>query len=193
MGYWRVESRHIPRVELLLTNPSPYERETYRYTPLLAAAIMNNEYIHHTFGKIIFAAADILVGILLYSLPRNATEATSLYWVSCIWLLNPMPANISTRGSSESVLGLMVISTLVLVMRKRYDRAAVMFGLSVHFKIYPFIYGASILASMDPAHRPLNLPTPIAFISRFITTERLRFIIVSFATFAILNLAMYSM
>ena len=160
---------------------------------------MNNEFIHHTFGKIIFAVADVLVGILLYSLPGNATEATSpssdpaLYWVSCIWLLNPMPANISTRGSSESVLGLMVISTLVLVMRRQYDRAAVMFGLSVHFKVYPFIYGASILASMVPAHRPLNLPTPIAFISRSITIERLRFILVSFATFALLNLAMYSM
>lgn len=160
--------------------------------------ILPNEYVHPSFGKIIFATADVLIGMLLYSLSRNTTNATSsdraLYWVSCIWLLNPMPANISTRGSSESILGLMVISTLVLIMRKQYDSAAIMFGASVHFKVYPFIYGASILASMRPAaHRSLNSSTSMSFIYRYLTTERLRFALVSFGTFGLLNLMMYSM
>jgi phosphatidylinositol glycan class M len=163
--------------------------------------MLQNEYVHPTFGKIIFATADVLVGVLLYSLSREAVKAMSppsndraLYWASCIWLFNPMPANISTRGSSESILGLMVISTLALVMRKRYSSAGVMFGLAVHFKVYPFIYGASILASMAPAaHRSLNSPASMGFISRYITIERLRFALTSFGTFTLLNLIMYSM
>src|SRR5260370_8141635 len=68
-----------------------------------------------------------------------------MWWLTALWLLNPMPANISTRGSAESFLGLIVISTLAFAIRGRMDAAAIFLGLATHFKIYPFIYGASLL------------------------------------------------
>lgn len=104
-----------------------------------------------------------------------------------------MPANISTRGSAESVLGLMVIATLALTMRRRYDSAAIMLGFAVHFKIYPFIYGASILASMQSNPTSANLPPPLARIAAQFTRQRIRFTLVSLTTFIILNIGMYSM
>lgn len=104
-----------------------------------------------------------------------------------------MPANISTRGSAESVLGLMVIATLALTMRRRYDTAAIMLGLAVHFKIYPFIYGASILASMPPAPSSTGPSPLLTRIAAQFTRQRVRFTLVSLATFVILNIGMYSM
>ncbi|KAF8311629.1 glycosyltransferase family 50 protein [Clavulina sp. PMI_390] len=175
----------------------PYSRATYRYTPLLAVAMIPNELVHPAFGKLLFSLCDVMIGIfLLYLSPllgnMNGYQGQPLAWVGGLWLLDPMPANISTRGSAESVLGLMVISTLAFVGGERYDAAAVMLGLAVHFKIYPFIYAASILAVLPSNVVPKSNPSLGEYMWRQITWARIRFGVVSFATFAGLNLLMYS-
>ncbi|KAG8708448.1 GPI mannosyltransferase 1 [Ceratobasidium sp. 394] len=186
----------------------PYTRSTYRYTPILALLTLPNEFLHPAFGKGVFVACDLLVGYLLYRIFLRVMQAPSsgpkplagsnpapepdtsvnyqrlaITWVGALWLLNPMVANISTRGSAESVLGAMVVSTLSLVLSNHLDWAAILLGLSVHFKIYPVIYGASILAWID-RQAPLNRP---------FTKKRIRFAAISALTFAILNAVMYSM
>lgn len=52
-------SRHI------LNNNSPFDRHTYRYTPLIAFLLIPNVVLHPSFGKILFSVIDILVGILI--------------------------------------------------------------------------------------------------------------------------------
>ena len=42
---------------------SPFERSTYRYTPLLAAALVPNVTLHKSFGKLLFCAADMLAAL----------------------------------------------------------------------------------------------------------------------------------
>lgn len=39
---------------------SPYARSTYRYTPLLAAALLPNLWLHRAWGKLLFCGADLL-------------------------------------------------------------------------------------------------------------------------------------
>lgn len=51
-------ARHI------LNNESPYNRATYRYTPILAILLTTNIFIHPAFGKIIFSLFDILITVL---------------------------------------------------------------------------------------------------------------------------------
>ncbi|GJJ12594.1 hypothetical protein Clacol_006837 [Clathrus columnatus] len=139
-----------------LTIGSPYSRETYRYTPLLALLMTPNILLHPSFGKIMFSSCDLVIGWMLYTMlcfqppfavmNQNDVQRKATVLVSLLWLLNPLVFSISTRGSSESVLGLLVIGTLFSIVRRHHTLAAILFGLSVHWKIYPIIYGASILA-----------------------------------------------
>lgn len=198
----------IPRV-LSWNLGDPYTRATYRYTPLLAILTLPNEFLHPAFGKVVFAACDLLVGIILYFIflrvvaPQKSNElkprelAVSLdrttkiqrlavAWIGGLWLLNPIVANISTRGSAESVLGAMVVSTHFLVLANHLDWAAVLLGLAIHFKLYPVIYGPSILVWIDQQ-------TPLRFSLASITKRRVRFVVISALSFLLLNLVMFAL
>ena len=177
---------------------SPYTRETYRYTPLLALLLMPNEAIHRNFGKLLFSLCDIGIGLLLHRIlqlspsqwkGRRLASDHATWWIAGLWLLNPMSANISTRGSAESALGLQVMAILLLVIQQRLDFAAVLLGVAVHFKIYPFIYGASILAFIG---KDVSA-TGRGHTERLLTRERVRFTLLSLASFGVLNLTMYGL
>ncbi|GAA6026325.1 hypothetical protein JCM8202_005857 [Rhodotorula sphaerocarpa] len=162
----------------------PYARATYRYTPLVALLLAPNEAVHPAFGKVLFAVADLAVGVLLYRLLRLQAAKSVQYAaraVAAIWLLNPIIANISTRGSSESVVGLVVVATLFLAVRGRWNAAAAMFGLAVHVKIFPFMYGSSLVAALVArASGP-----------RAAVASLLRFGVMSFTCFMALNILCY--
>jgi GPI mannosyltransferase 1 subunit M len=177
---------------------SPYDRATYRYTPLLAwillpttwqtKSIPNN--VWFDFGKLLFAAGDIVTGWLIMRIlvqkKGMSTERAMKY--ASLWLLNPMVANISTRGSSEGLLAVLVIALLWAVLERRMTTAGVLLGLGVHFKIYPFIYAASIwwwLGSNNTSARPT--------LQSVFTRERIVLSIGSFTTFMALNCLMYFM
>src|SRR5436305_360377 len=82
---------------------SPYDRETYRYTPLLAWMLLPTTWSNtwFSFGKVIFAIGDIIAGwlivLVLQSSQKMPTDKALKF--ASIWLLNPMVATISTRGS----------------------------------------------------------------------------------------------
>ncbi|KAI9832616.1 MAG: GPI mannosyltransferase 1 [Phylliscum demangeonii] len=132
---------------------SPYDRDTYRYTPLLAWLLLPATWYpwSFSFGKMLFASGDIFAGWLILLVLQHTyrmSAAQALKFAS-IWLLNPMVAAISTRGSSEGLLGVMVVALLWAVTRRKIRLAGMLLGLAVHFKIYPFIYGFSILWWLD--------------------------------------------
>lgn len=170
----------------------PYSRATYRYTPLLALILTPNILMHPAFGKVLFSACDLLIAVLLHDLilrrgrsgrsgPTSSATATKI--VSIVWLLNPIIANISTRGSAESVLGVLVVAALAAAEAAKWDQAAVWFGLAVHFKVYPIIYGASIYAAISSGERGWG---------RWMSVRHVRFGIVSGAVFGALNAVMYA-
>jgi phosphatidylinositol glycan class M len=117
---------------------------------------------------------------------------------ACIWLLNPMVATISTRGSSEGLLGVMVMVMLWAVMRRHIKLAGTVLGLGVHFKIYPFIYAASIVWWLDDS-RPRSLkqssswPKLTRKIVEFMNSDRIFLALTSFGVFFVLNLGMWLM
>ncbi|GAA5910133.1 hypothetical protein JCM5296_001968 [Sporobolomyces johnsonii] len=159
----------------------PYSRSTYRYTPLLSILVAPNSLLP-VFGKVLFSLCDLLVGTMLYRLlrSRGSSPKTANRTVAIAWLLNPMIANISTRGSSESVVGALVVGVLALAEEGRWDATAVLYGVAVHFKLFPVIYGSSLLvATAFPTGRTFSL------------ARTARFVLLSFAAFMALNVPLY--
>ena len=184
---------------------SPYARDTYRYTPLLAWILLPTAWegatlwftLNFIFGKVLFALADVaaawLVLQLLIQCYRFPTER-ALRYVAAAWLWNPMVANISTRGSAEGLLGVLVSALLWATLTRKPILAGFILGLAVHFKIYPFIYGASILwwwdAERDGA-APVVKSDLFSLAFGFITPSRVKLILSALGTFIGLNLIMY--
>ncbi|KAI5777230.1 PIG-M-domain-containing protein [Geopyxis carbonaria] len=167
---------------------SPYTRETYRYTPLLAYALLPT--VHwFSFGKLLFAAADLVAGIGIVRILRlqHVPEQRALRYAAACWLLNPMVATISTRGSSEGLLGVLVIALLWAAVARRWALAGVLLGVATHFKIYPVIYGPAILWWMSS-----DSPRPGAFLRGVVTARRAVFLLAAASTFTALNAAMWT-
>ena len=181
----------------------PYERETYRYTPLLAWILIPTAWpgaVWFSFGKALFASADIVAGWLIVLVLRSPAgggmDIRRALKFASIWLLNPMVATISTRGSSEGLLGVMVVALLWAVLAQRIGLAGVLLGLAVHFKIYPFIYGISIIWYLETPSRSWSprRSTQISPLNRlldFSNIPRLTLLLTSLTTFVALNTAMY--
>lgn len=178
---------------------SPYARDTYRYTPLLAWLIYPTVWPGRSwfaFGKILFAVGDVAAGWMMFRILkeyRKMGNEQALKFAS-IWLLNPMVATISTRGSSEGLLGVFVTALLWAVLARRIAIAGFLLGFAVHFKIYPFIYAASIVWWLDDqTAKTTKSMTAIDQAWAFITPQRIALGIYSLITFAVLNVVMYQM
>ncbi|KAF9646397.1 glycosyltransferase family 50 protein [Thelephora ganbajun] len=196
----------------------PYHRATYRYTPILAVLLTPNEFLHPSFGKYLFAACDILGGIIIHNLlsklilpwvsasgPGDAKVSTAIEtaasrptkWadkatlLTATHLFNPMVFAISTRGSSESVLSLFVLCTVYFSLKDRWNLAAIFLGLSTHWKIYPFIYGVACLSVIDSGI-PRTSYSLVENLRRLINVRTAQFAALSTGTFAFLGVAMYS-
>lgn len=200
---------------------SPYTRETYRYTPLLALILAPNVWLHPSFGKYLFAGCDIFAGLLihellltiilppvtlsvsppkpkLHSFDQNvdnvqiaAKAARKATLLTALHLLNPLVFSISTRGSSEAVLLLLVLLTLHCALKGRWTAAAILLGLSSHWKIYPFIYGVACLGVIGSQGKREDGWKGYA--TSVLNRRTLGFGMLSATTFGVLGMLMYMM
>jgi GPI mannosyltransferase 1 subunit M len=172
---------------------SPYTRDTYRYTPLLAWLLVPTSFggpwLH--FGKLLFLLSDLVAGwfIMKMLLSRGFNTNTALRYAS-FWLLNPMVANISTRGSSEGFVCAVVLSILYAFETTTPYISGALLGIAVHLKIYPFIYGFSFLLALQTPPLPRDAIMPQIFNS-IVSTKRTQFAISALAAFTLLNSLMY--
>ncbi len=138
---------------LFFQGESPYNRPTYRYTPLLAWLLTPNITLCTEFGKIIFIVCDVLAGYLLYRILRLRSCPTSLATgCAALWLLNPLPATVSSRGNAESLIAVLVLGTLYCIATSgslNLCIAGLLFGMSVHVKIYPVTYALPIYLMLN--------------------------------------------
>lgn len=169
---------------------SPYLRETYRYTPLLAWLLIPNSFggIWYNFGKLIFIICDIITGYIILQLLRiKTTNQKKIFALSSIWLMNPMVITISTRGSAESVLTVLIMLAIYYCYRQKFIYSAIWLGISIHFKIYPIIYLPSILLYLQKFGSPLiNKP-----ILKLVNRTNIIYLAITLVTVLVLNLIMY--
>jgi phosphatidylinositol glycan class M len=169
----------------LSTSQSPYLRETYRYTPLLAWLLYPTSLSPRWFGfgKAVFAVGDVVTGYLIFLLLKQRMARGKAMQYACIWLLNPMVANISTRGSSEGLLAVIVVGMLWAVETERVALGGCLLGLGVHFKIYPFVYAVSLVVWLDGGKAGGR--------GGLVNGKRVQLALFSFLTFSGLNMLMF--
>lgn len=127
-----------PAFDLLATLGDPYARPTYRYTPFLATLLSPIHLFGWTnFGKYIFAASDLLCAVFMWLIldgrrPQGSKAGIYTHLPGWLWILNPMVAQISTRGSSEALVGLFVLSFLYFFLKANPEAP-----LGLHAKYLP--------------------------------------------------------
>ena len=100
-------------------------------------------------GKLLFSLLSALpIPRLLLRLARKERPGPN-WLVHALWTLNPLILTIATRGSSESILVLLVLASLVALLDGRLRTCAILWGASVHWKIYPVIYASSIFVVLQ--------------------------------------------
>jgi len=153
---------------------SPYERDTYRYTPFLAYLLLPNLWVHPAWGKVLFVASDLLVGLLIMRISAwttktspplakgrattkrkkstlSSSSSSSPLLHASLWLFNPLVINFSTRGSADTLVSALVLATVLFVQQKRPVLAGFFHGAAVHFKLYPIVFSFSYLAALPSA------------------------------------------
>ncbi|XP_022609808.1 GPI mannosyltransferase 1 isoform X2 [Seriola dumerili] len=178
---------------------SPYNRSTYRYTPLLAWLLTPNIYLSMVFGKILFVLCDVLSGLLIYRILRlRGLDSETARRVSSLWLLNPLPMGVSSRGNAESILAALVLGTLLCMEGRRLIWAAILYGLSVHMKIYPITYALPIALTLRTPETRAERDRQswrrfIGFIGSFLNAQLFLFASVAGGVFCVLTALFYYM
>ncbi len=172
---------------------SPFQRPTYRYTPLLALLLTPNHYLFPSFGKLLFVGCDLLAGWLIHRMLALQGVGASVRVLSCaVWLLNPLTATVSTRGNAEAILAVLVLGCLYCLMNKSVSLSAVLYGLAVHVKIFPIIYALPLFLLLDANYSGLKggrgAPSLIA---KFLNPLRLQFTVISTLTFLTITTLCY--
>lgn len=146
IDYWVISDA----AKLLSVGKSPFDRPTYRYTPLLAALLVPNNFYGENFGKFIFSALDIFCMLLIYSLLRKQSvpNRKSALISSLIFGCNPLVITVSTRGNAESLVCLLSLLTIWLLSARKRAMAAICVGFGIHTKLFPVLYLPSILVFM---------------------------------------------
>ncbi|EPS69789.1 hypothetical protein M569_04974, partial [Genlisea aurea] len=148
---------------LMASGRSPYERSTYRYSPLIAFLLIPNSFLHRSCGKFLFSASGILcfyfifisyllVGLLIRRILTLRGVPDKLSTRSTIlWLFNPFTFTIGTRGNCEPIVCAIILWILICLMTDKLFQAAFWYGLVVHLRIYPIIYALPIILLLDPS------------------------------------------
>ncbi|KAF4095481.1 GPI mannosyltransferase 1 [Onychostoma macrolepis] len=176
----------------IIQGRSPYDRSTFRYTPLLALVLAPGVLLSSVCGKLLFVGCDLLSALLLFQLLVLRGSARSSATLLCgLWLFNPLTVAVSTRGNAESLLAVLVLSTLLCLESRRRTSAALLFGLAVHMKIYPVTYALPVALSLSGA--PSRGRGLVQNLLRCVSGDLLLFAAVSGAVFFGLNLTFYCM
>lgn len=128
----------------ILDGRSPYDDPEYRYPPLVALVFFANILLNENSGKLLLIFSDILCGQVLYTLNiHQGVHRINSKLFLIIWLFNPITIAISTRGSFEPIITLLVIVSVYLLIRGDNFFAGLLYGLTIHIKLYPIIYAIS--------------------------------------------------
>lgn len=150
----------------LVNNENIYLHNTeYRYSPLISLIFVPNLFINMNFGKLILVISDTLCGYLLYILNiHQGTHRMKSKLFLILWLFSPSTWIISTRGSFEPILMMLILFTVkTLAISNQYILSGLLYGLLIHLKLYPIIYAFTIYIYLINKKPYLKTQTKISY------------------------------
>ncbi|MCO5553243.1 hypothetical protein L7F22_006764 [Adiantum nelumboides] len=130
---------------LLARGRSPFDRETYRYSPLLALLLVPNTLFHPCWGKLLFSAADLLAGHMIHKiLGLQGFHGKTRQLCTALWLFNPFTFTIGTRGNCEALVCCMILRIIYCLHKGCAVEAAIWYGMSSHVEDAYFLRKAQI-------------------------------------------------
>lgn len=166
---------------MMLSGFSPYRRGTYRYSPFLAWLMAPNNLFYRNFGKVLFLACDICVGLVLRRILQRVSRLPSdqINLLLAVWLLNPLVMMTSARGSFDSLPCLLILLVIWTLLNKKWVLSGMIFGFLVHFRVYPVIYSLTIFLFLKrEENKPFSWVLP--------STRSLKFFFSALGVFAFL-------
>uniref|UniRef100_T1KD94 GPI alpha-1,4-mannosyltransferase I, catalytic subunit n=1 Tax=Tetranychus urticae TaxID=32264 RepID=T1KD94_TETUR len=137
-----------------------------------------------------FTALDIVTGYLIYKIlvhPRVKLSQSKALISSLIWLYNPLPMIISTRGSADTLITFLVLGTIYFILSGQYIYSGLLYGLAIHCKIYPIIYSLPIYLFLSGSTTRLFSSQILSPFNR----AKLTFFFSSFTTLALITYGYY--
>jgi len=129
--------------------------------------------------------------LLLLSLRGESKPGIRCLCIS-IWLFSPFTATISTRGNGEAVVVCMLMGLLYMLETDQIFWAAILYGIAVHWRIYPIIFAPSILIYLA-SKKSGTSGTKIKFHERFFSWKGIFFGFVSGSVFLTLGGIMHAL
>lgn len=138
----------------MLDGLSPFNRHTYRYSPLLAAILTPNIFLYSNYGKLLFSFVDILVAILIRKIvaTNKNHDLHMVNFCAYLWLYNPLIIIISTRGNADCLAVCLVTLSLYFLECGLCSAAGLIHGLSIHFRLYPLAFSLAMYLSLRTSH-----------------------------------------
>ena len=131
----------------VLKGGSPFDRITYRYSPIYAWLYIPNHILTIHFAKFLMIFFDYLIAKALSKLLKR--NAKSDYIILFAWWLNPLSFAISTRGSSDGIPILAFLLSLLALKFNRFGLSGMALGFSTHLKPNAIIYAPTIALAID--------------------------------------------
>ncbi|CUG93172.1 mannosyltransferase, putative [Bodo saltans] len=133
---------------------TPFDRATFRYTPLLSALMLPNVWWWLHSGKAFFALCDVGAAWYCYRIMISfATEKSAKVAVSLFILFNPIVVQVSTRGNSDMVVAFLSLAALANYFQRKFVISAMWLGFAIHFKLYPVIYALPFVLGLIEQRR----------------------------------------
>ncbi|XP_047117492.1 GPI mannosyltransferase 1-like [Schistocerca piceifrons] len=174
----------------IVSGRSPYDRHTYRYTPLLAAFLVPNVLFHPAFGKVLFSFIDVVVAYIIHRLllTKGCSQTIAIN-CSLMWLYNPFPIVICTRGNADAISAALVLASLLSVQKGCSIMTGIIHAIATHVRLYPLVFTLPIYisvkgdsASQEEKHTSLGKVFPMLFPDRQQLKFAVSFIVVLAAT-----------
>ncbi|XP_059045743.1 GPI mannosyltransferase 1 [Achroia grisella] len=183
---------------------SPYQRHTYRYSPLLAFLMIPNILIARNFGKALFSVFDLLVAIAIKILVEHQfqtkdKEKLSKIAVYCtlFWLYNPLSIGISTRGNADSVPCFFIIVSILFLQTNvvrgllKYALSGILLGISIHLRLYPLAFSFPMYLSLGTYKITRNTSIKEGFIALMPNKKQIILALSCITTLFVLTYSMY--